>query len=466
MNVSSVIPSLGLGGLFCGSLKNGLTQSTQEALMQLVPKAGVNGLIRNSGVVIADEATIELGEYFALYFLPSLLGIFLARLTQIFNQKDLEPSLIGQRVYDLEKELGKTYVTRTNKKILINKELICKISRVKVFNNMAVVLGVICVEMIAGAIRPILIDKIFKTHNFYTISGLETKSEEVKNNKSIKQAYKNIKDALIIFCRVLPAIFGFQLLSGAIFKNHTPEFFRGLVRHFDLDSNFGISRTILALTLPSAAFAYNMPARNLAESVENCFRMFFFSWGAILFFKQILATFFGLVTGLLFGAGNIIGNPWKTWSQETFGKEKGKRDLLDFDFVDLKRKRKPSNNPIFDFCSDFRELVQNKVPDLTEFSGRITKLKRVKALPPRTQAKFLQYTHLVKEHLPIYVFALPVGAVFAYLNYQRTKKCTKTKIINRPAGWKKLLLPQENSFMVSKRKILARASKILCDNPP
>ena len=115
MNISSAIPSLGLGRLFCGSLKNGLTQATQEALMQLVPKAGVNGLIRNSGIVIADEITVELGEYFALYFLPSLLGISLAKLSQIFNHKDLEPSLIGQRVYDLEKELGKTYVTRTKR---------------------------------------------------------------------------------------------------------------------------------------------------------------------------------------------------------------------------------------------------------------------------------------------------------------------------------------------------------------
>ncbi|HEY9885746.1 MAG TPA: hypothetical protein V6C96_00655, partial [Vampirovibrionales bacterium] len=385
------LPFPALGFLLGGSFANGIQQTIQEMLMQLTPKAAVNGVIRKSGIVVADETFVELAEYASLYFFPTVMALGLANFSTKIMPGLEHPELLGHRIYDLEKQLGKTLKVGTvkPKEIKITKELINKVAFTKTLNNSLLALAVVLAEIILTSARPIITKNVFGTDNFYKISGLQI--EEDQNNDgdpAINQAWINIKTGLTTLATLIPIFLGSQfLLSKTGLKK------AGLLRPFarlvDTDSRFGISRTILFPTLIiGAGIGYITTARNLAEAKEGLFRMFFFSWPSILFFKQIIGTLAVWLHGLASGAGNVISQPLKTWWNETFGKEKGKRDIFDLGFVDLHTTE--TTNPANPFSS-FKL-------SLDSFEGDITGLERVQKMPKEQREQFLRRTHFIKEH--------------------------------------------------------------------
>lgn len=405
--VSSLPPSM-LSSLLAADFGEAAWQTLQEMLMQLAPKAGINGVIRKSGIVVADETFVELAEYGALYFFPTILGILLAKMSQAFFRKDLPHfELMGKRIYDIESNLGKTITIGTTnpKKIHVDKHLPNKVGFAKFFNVIAIIVGTIAAEIIGSAMRPILTNKIFKTSNFFKVSGLDDDEQNDNDGQAaIKQAEKNIKDGFKLASILIPSIFGLQVVLGKMGMNKL-SIFKNISRYLDMGSKFGLSRTILALTIiPGAAYGYNTTVRNLAEGQENFFRMFFNSWPLILFFKQAFGTVLGVLVQWAHGVHNIP-NAFKIWWDETFGAEKGKRDLLDMSFVDINKEEDP--------------LSKENV-----FSGKLAdNTKVLERFPDRAERhKFLGRVYFAAKHAPVYLFALPLGFVAAWLNYQRTKQ--------------------------------------------
>lgn len=415
-----------LAFLLAGSFGNGISQTIQEALMQLAPKAGVNGVIRQSGIVVADEAFVELGEYAAIYFLPTILGISFAQFSKKIFGKDLPHfELMGMKIHDLEKLIdGKEHWIGTVNpvKMKVTKELVNKVGFAKATNMIAILAVTLLAEVIGTSARPILTKALFGTDDFYKVAGLSKDNKDTDGSDGVNQAKKNIFDSLKYIAMIIPA---FMLLQAGLAHTRLAKapIFKNFSRYIDLDGKFGLSRTLVALTLiPGAAWGQNTTARNLSEGIENLFRCFFLSWPAILFFKQTLGTVLSAIVGHAFGVGNIIGNPLKTYWNETFGKEKGKRDLLNLSFVDLQQEG--YFPPV---TGDWKELkaIFTKEDLKRKYSGSITDPKvfpKLNKLTDKQKQRFFQLTHVAKEHAPVYGLALPVGGLIAWWNYQRTQK--------------------------------------------
>lgn len=419
-----------LAFLLAGSFGNGISQTVQEALMQLAPKAGVNGVIRKSGIVIADEAFVEIGEYAAIYFLPTILGISFALFSKRLFGKSLPHfELMGYKRHELEKLVDgeKHWIGTVNPvHTKVTKDTLSKVSFAKTMNMMSILLVTLLAEVIGTSARPILTKYIFGTDDFYKVAGLNKQGHKNTDSNdgsdAVKQAKKNILDSLKLIALIIPT---FLLAQAGLARTKIARlpFFKHFSRYIDLDNNFGLSRTLVALTLiPGAAWGQNTTARNLSEAIENLFRCFFLSWPAILFFKQTMGTLLSAIVGQAYGVGNIIRNPFKTYWDETFGKNKGKRDLLDLSFVDIKKEG--YFPPVAGDIKEMKALFTGKELE-AKFSGSITNsdiYPKLNGLTAKEKQRFFQWVHFAKEHAPVYGLALPVGALIAWWNYQRTKR--------------------------------------------
>ena len=203
-NTLSKLPEASLSFALAGDFREGGYQTQQEILTQLIPKTVIGGIMRHSPIIAADEAFVELGEYFTLYFFPSIIALlknnFWSNICEIPH-----PEIIGHKIYDLEKQLGKTIKVGSinSKEIFIDKPLIKKIAFVQSLNFISIALATIALEIIVSAIRPLATKFIFKTDNFDEISGLKANNGHEKDGMpALAQAKNNIKNALIFNCEL------------------------------------------------------------------------------------------------------------------------------------------------------------------------------------------------------------------------------------------------------------------------
>lgn len=355
-----------------------------------------------TAIIAADDMAIEAPEYAALYIGPTATGIISAKFLVDYLLKSLKIphfELLGKRIYELEKSMGKEIEVGTlnPKKVFINQELIRNVSFAKSMNFLGVVGTVIFSEIIAAAIRPLFTNWLFKTSNFYDISGLQTDDTEKNDGTpALKQAKKNILDSLIGIVTSLGTAFGLSWIFTKL-GLHKGKFFTEFAKRFDFNDKFGLSRILAAVSLiPSSAFGYNTVARKLLEAKDNLFRMFVISWFCILGFKPGVGNILGGSVGLANGI-NVVSNPFKTWYDGVVGKNAGLRDPLDINFIDLYK------NKSGEYEGKVAEMVAHKFPSLEK------------------QKSLLKTIDFAKNKAPLYFVALPFGLFVAYfINFQRT----------------------------------------------
>lgn len=404
----NILPAGVAGTLVVGNFINGISQSVQEAMMQLVPRAGAGMIIRHTPLIAIDESILEVFQYIFSFILTTTLGATLAHpLSRALDIPHFE--LLGKPVYELEKHLDKEIKIGTIKtqKIKINKELLGRISAGKL--GMFAFLGIYCVfmEFLSSALKVLLMDKLFDTSNFYTISGLNEKNEENKDagDHAINQAKINIRNVLIGLPLLVLSVLG----SARLFKNHKgfneSKFINKASKIFDLSDKFGHPKTLVAISVLTAGlFAYPSVARNKAEELEVKFRVLGYSAPMAVFFKQFIGNILSWVAGLSMGLGNVLA-PTSSYFKEV---NKGSRNILDLGLVGI---QKGKNG---------------------EFSGRINELEALKKLERSNKTKYekaLRTIHFMDHRAP-YWMALLAGIGVSWINYLRTAKLHKQEQIN------------------------------------
>ncbi len=392
------------------SFGEGVTQSIQEINTMLAPKFFIPLFLKGSLMGGWHEALVEPLEWYALYFFSTKGAIGLSSpLASILKLPHNE--LLGKRIFDLKKDYLNKHAsigTVNPKEVFLNNDLYKRVCLGKSMNFLGVASLVILAEIMAPAIRVLLTNKFLKTTNFYKISGLKTNDNQDQDGQgAIIQAKKNIKNALKLILLTVPTILAltYLLFRSGLYKF---AFFEKFSKIFDLGNKFSLSRSLLISTIiPAAAYGYNTTALNLAEAKENVGRMLLSSWPLILFFKQIAGTIFGGLTAALFGVGNIISNPFKTWKAEV---KTGERDPFDHGYIPLKK--------------DIDGIYKGKVLELN-------KVKKLAIENPIKYNKMLKWTYFMKQHAPIYVFALPLGILIAWYNYKRTVKIHEDSTNNK-----------------------------------
>lgn len=381
-----------------GSLINGLGQSLQEFLMQFLPKAGSGVVMRNTWLIAADEALVEFPQYLFAFILPTILAAILARpFAKMLDLPHFE--ILGTPLHELNKKLNQRHEVGTLQKreVLIDKKLIGKaaIGKLGLFAILATYS--FATEVVVSALRVLGFHKLFKTSNFYTISGLTHDPDEIDEDgeEALKQAEKNVVNGLSLMALAVPVFMG---LTWALSKNKNitgSKFVESMSKVFDLSGKFGLPKTLMAVSVLSAGlYAYPSVARNEAERLEVKHRVLYFAAPTLLFFKQIAGNLLGGLTGAYHGVGNVLA-PGSSYFKEVGD---GSRNIFDLGLIGL-QKDKQGN-----------------------FSGRITEmpsLKRLKEQDPGKYQKTLKSIHFM-EHWAPYWMALFVGIGINWLNYLRT----------------------------------------------
>lgn len=403
------LPLASLGLILAAQFGPSLVQIGQEFAVQFLPRVLLNGGIRHSGKVILDEAAVEVPEYGAIYLLPPLLGLGLAFASQkLFTKQIPHFELLGKRVKDLEDQIGKEITIGTVKqsKVKITRELVNKVAFHKTFNNIAATLAIVAAEVAAVSSRTLTTNSVLKSNNFYDISGFKVDdSEKNDGDAAVHQAKLNIKYGLLAIPTVLLGLFAAKagLSRTKLAQN---KMFTGFSKRFDMGTGFGLSRLPLMAIMGAPLFAYTTTGRNLAESLENWYRIALFSIPTIIFYKPALGTFLTWAVSRYYG----IKDPLKVegkgifgqWHDEVIGKNAGARDPLDIGFGKI-----------------------SKDPYTKEYSGAIPETPEAQALKLKDPIKYkraMKNIYWAKEWAPLLLFALPLGILISWINYQRTTK--------------------------------------------
>lgn len=397
-NTMAALPPLLAEMLLVGSFVNGLGQSLQEALMQLIPRAGAGMVIRKTPLIAVDESILELSQYLLSFILPTMIAVGLshpmADLTGIPHHE-----LLGEPVYQLTEKLNKesSFGTLNKKQIKLTPEILSKVSvgKLALFGFLA--FYSFCMEFVSSGLKVIAVDKLFGTSNFYTISGLNQKTAENRNegNEAVEQAWRNIQRVLIAIPLALPLFFGLAYLGSRNSKLAKSGFINQSSKIFDLSNHFGLPKTLMAISVLTAAlFAYPSVARNEAEKLEVKYRLLFFTTPTVLFFKQVIGNLLAWLTGLAYGLGNILA-PLENYFKEV---KSGLRNIFDLGLVGIQKEK------------------DNK------FSGRLEGLDAVKELKERDYPKYVKAMKNINfmEHWAPYWMALFVGVAVNWFNYLRT----------------------------------------------
>ncbi|MDX1920548.1 MAG: hypothetical protein SFU25_07450 [Candidatus Caenarcaniphilales bacterium] len=394
----SSLPPFLVEMLIVGSFINGLGQSLQEALMQLIPRAGAGMVIRKTPLIAVDESILELSEYLLAFIMPTVIAVGLSKpLMSLLNVPHYE--LFGQTVHELEAKQNTTFEIGTLNKaqVKLTPEILGRISvgKLAMFGFLAIY--AFCMEFISAGLKVIAMDKIFGTTNFYTISGLNQKTEENSNegDHALKQAWINIKRVMIALPLVLPLCFGLAYLGGKNKGFAQSKFVNQASKILDMSKNFGLPKTLLATSVLTAGlFAYPSVARNKAERLEVTHRVVYFVAPVTILFKQIIGNILAWITGMAYGLGNILA-PIDNYFSEV---KSGERNIFDLGLVGI-HAGKDGN-----------------------YSGRLEKLSSVRELKEKDLNKYTKVMKSISfmEHWAPYWMALVVGIGINWLNYLRT----------------------------------------------
>ncbi len=413
------LPTPALNHLLGCSFALGISQMIQEFNMQFIPKALINGvLIRQSPQLIADEAALEIPEYFVIYLLPTLIASQAGRL--FASQLGVtNPHLLSHRMYELHKNINTDFETGVlaKERIHLKENLLHKTALAKLL-NFALTTGVVCaLEVCVPSFRTLLTQWIFKTNNFYKISGLPTTAEEDNDGqKAVDQAWANMKGSLSFIAAFVPAILGLSWVLGKKIKNQdnfsAPKLLR-LSKSLDLGEKYGLSKTFISFCMGTAIYAYLSVARNLAEFQEILGRIVLFSIPAVLFYKQALGNILSFANAKFMDIEeNILSSP-KTYWKEAWGTEAGKRDIFDLNLVDLKFDNKTG-------------LASGRVNELAS-------VERLKETNPVKYEKFIKRTMFLKSDAPLFA-ALGVGCLINLANFLVTKDLREKELASKKAA--------------------------------
>ncbi len=414
--------------LVIGNFINGISQSIQEAMMQLIPRAGAGMIIRNTPLIAVDEAILELFQYLFSFILTTSIGVSLAKpLSHSLGIPHYE--MLGKPVHELEKHLGKSIEVGTIKpqKIKITKDVLGKVSLAKLALFSMLGFYCFCMEFLSSSLKVLAVDKIFGTSNFYTISGLNEKSDENKDegDHAIKQAKINLGNLLIALPLTLLCLFGLGKLAGKSSKIKNSQFINKASKLFDLSDKFGHPKTLVAISVLTAGlFAYPSVARNKAEELEVKFRVLCYSTPMALFFKQIIGNFRAWITGLSMGLGNILAPPQNYFKEIN----EGSRNIFDLGLVGIQKNKGE------------------------EFSGRITSLEAMQNLKRTNKEKYqkaLKRIHFMDHRAP-YWMALLAGIGVSWVNYLRTAQIHKHEQSKKSQG---ISVSQQDSNNIANKTI-------------
>jgi hypothetical protein len=396
----AALPAALLMQLVACSFATGISQAAQEFNMQFVSKGIINGLlIRQSPPALVDEMALEFPEYFAIYFLPTLTA--LAASYHFANVAKLPHNeLMGMRMYDLEKQLGKSVeVGVVNKKrVLIDQLLLNRMYATKFLSFLTAGAMLGTAELFVPALRVFITKALFGTTNFYKISGLPVDDSEVNDgDQALEQGKKNI-----ILGLTLMAMLGLGLTGAATLINRRSSpmvnpFVRRMSKMFDVDNKFGLTKSLISIGMIVAIYSYTSVARNMAEVKEIINRIILFSIPAVLFYKQLFGNLSVWLFSRFSGVKGMI-SPVSSYFEEAWGKEHGKRDIFDLNLVDLHQNEKG-------------------------FDGRVTELPDILKMYREDPAKcerFLKRVTFLKGKAPIWA-ALIIGILINFGNFLSTK---------------------------------------------
>lgn len=397
----------------------GISQMIQEFFMQFLPKVLINGLlVRQSLAAIIDEAGLEFPEYPTIYLVGTLIA---SQASKLFaSHLGIENHhLLSHRMYELHQNLNTEFETGvlSKQRVRLTENLLHKTALAKLL-NFTLTTGVVCaLEVCVPSFRTLLTQWIFKTNNFYKISGLPTTAEEDNDGqKAVDQSWANIKGSLGFIAAFVPAIFGLAWVLGKKIKNQNnfsaPRLLR-LSKNLDMGEKYGLSKTFISFCMATAIYAYLSVARNLAEFQEILGRIVFFSIPSVLAYKQVSGNGFAYANAKLMGIEeNILSSP-KTYWKEAWGEEAGKRDIFDLNLVDLHFDRKTG-------------LASGSVNELPS-------VQKLKETNPAKYEKFIKRTMFLKSDAPLFA-ALGVGCLINFANFLVTQNLREKELAGKKAN--------------------------------
>jgi hypothetical protein len=376
---------------------NGLGQSLQEALMQLLPRAGAGMIIRKTPLIGIEETVLELAEYLLSFI---LLSPFAASISKPLARSVGIPhyELLGMPAYQIHEKLGQQIEVGTlNKtKVKLDKELIQRISVGKL--GLFAMLAAYCfaMEFVSSSLKVISMNGLFHTCNFYTISGLTqgNHEESLEGEEALAKAWSNLKKVFLFLPVAVGGLFGLTALISKSSGVRNSRSVASLARIFDMSAKFGLPKTLLAVSVLTAGFfAYPSVARNAAEKLEIKHRVIEFAAPTVLFFKQVVGNILAWLAGQAMGLGNVL-SPVNSYFAEV---KTGKRNIFDLGLVDLEHDKEQG------------------------FSGKITDLPKLSGKAPEVIEKQLKTIHFMAHRAPYWI-ALLAGIGVNWLNYLNTSR--------------------------------------------
>ncbi|MDJ0626489.1 MAG: hypothetical protein QNJ31_09025 [Candidatus Caenarcaniphilales bacterium] len=420
-----------IGEVFlAGSFFGALQQSLQQILIDLLPKSLIGGAFRalpnpsNPAVgsedyldqakptlnhifkklfsghylfnlmVALDESVVELLEYLGVYFLPTLLATsFASRAFGKITGVDFE--MLGHPTHKYMKALGKDVSIGSvrEKRFKMNNRLLSKIALGKVMLYALSTVFCSAITFTIPSIRTLIIEKLLGISDYSKLLGYKQKLNKDQDFDPVQNAKNIIKNGLSIAFASIPIFLGATwLLNKHIQRPGFQKFFKKASMHFDLDENFGLSRTFVAPTIMITALGYIAGSRDSAERLETFNRAFLWAAPAVIFYKQVITSFFAGISSIFFGVKDI----GKLYPQMLKKMKKGERDFLEW-------------NLLKDFKFD---------PKTKQYSGMITELNGFKKLEANKKLGFLKTMRFINWWVP-YLFALFVGAAVNLHNLQK-----------------------------------------------
>ncbi|MDX1919976.1 MAG: hypothetical protein SFU25_04485 [Candidatus Caenarcaniphilales bacterium] len=424
---------------FVGSFVSAVFLALRASLMELMPKALVGGIIRAKSVdanndgsnnpnnsqnqaqqsgsssqstlwnilsnlftgktkfnvpVAMDEVFLELSEYIATYFMPTLASVGLFS-RMVSKSLGIDFEFFGKPLHLYEKNLGNTVELGTleRKRLLVNKETLSKLALGKSLIFAAVVSFCGSLEFMVPAIRDFLTKWFLGYDNFSKLLGFQNELEDEEYKNPMQHAAQNIQKGLLAMSATVAGVIGLSLL----FRNRMgspkiEDFFRKFSRHLDLGEGFQLSNTPLALILTLFAIpGYMTASRGRDEATEIRNRIILYSIPTIVAYKQTVLDVLTLLSGVFHGAGKDVLKLFPVMFQQI---KDGERDPLDW-------------NVLSGFSYDKKSA---------KFSGMIAEMPALKEMNPERQKSFLNSVKIINK-MPL-ILAFAIGAVINFLNLQ------------------------------------------------